>query len=183
MPDNASRRGAVDLGMPLMILAFLVIIGFMYWLNVQAAADKASRVIEEMPEEEVVEEMAGIPLADVTAIGTDPATFEGEVVSGVGYSVASLFGTAGFWVETASGNPFLVVYGDELGASGVSVAQGDVVSVSGALVAMQMSLLDEWLAAGGITENDKIIGEFATHFIAADQVTVSGGATEGGAGD
>jgi hypothetical protein len=183
MPDNASRRGSVDLGMPLMILAFLVIIGFMYWLNVQSAADKASRVIEEVPEEEVATDMAGVPLADVTAIGTDPATFEGETVSGAGYAVASLFGTVGFWVETASGNPFLVAYSEEMRASGFSVAQGDAVDVMGELVAMQLSLLDEWLADGGINENDKIIGEFATHFVAAAQVTVSGGGADSGAGD
>ena len=35
--QNASRRGAVDMGMPLMILAFIVIGGFMYWLSGQAA--------------------------------------------------------------------------------------------------------------------------------------------------
>ena len=183
MPDNASRRGSVDLGMPLMILAVLVIIGFMYWLNVQAAADKASRVIEEAPEEEVALDMGGVALADATALGTDPTTFEGETVSGVGYSVVSLFGTAGFWVETASGNPFLVAYSDEMRASGFAVMQGDVVDLSGEFVAMQLSLLDEWLAEGGISENDKIIGEFATHFVAASQVTVSGGGADSGAGD
>lgn len=186
MPDNASRRGAVDLGMPLMILAFLVIVGFMYWLNVQAAADKASRVIEEeTPEEEVSTDMGGVALGDVTAIGTDPTTFEGEIIRGVGYSVVSLFGTAGFWVETAGGNPFLVAYSEGMRASGLTVAQGDVVDVTGELLAMQISFLDEWLAEGAINDNDKIIGEFATHFVAATEVTVSGGGggADSGAGD
>ena len=30
MTDNASRRGAADLAMPLMVVAFLVMGGFMY---------------------------------------------------------------------------------------------------------------------------------------------------------
>ena len=47
MPDNASRRGAVDMGMPLMILAFIVMGGFIYWLSGQADAERASRVVEE----------------------------------------------------------------------------------------------------------------------------------------
>ena len=41
MADNTSRRGAADLGMLLMVLAFIVIGGFMYYLNVRAAEERA----------------------------------------------------------------------------------------------------------------------------------------------
>ena len=44
MSDNASRRGAVDMGMLLMIMAFLVIGGFMFWLNSQAAAERQAQI-------------------------------------------------------------------------------------------------------------------------------------------
>ena len=47
MPDNASRRGAADLGMPLMIVAFLVIGGFMWWLSGQAEAERAALEVVE----------------------------------------------------------------------------------------------------------------------------------------
>ena len=47
MADNASRRGAVDMGTPLMILAFAVIGGFLYWLNGQAAAERALDIVED----------------------------------------------------------------------------------------------------------------------------------------
>ena len=43
MADNASRRGATNLGTPLMILAFATIAGFMYWLNGQASYEMAAR--------------------------------------------------------------------------------------------------------------------------------------------
>ena len=53
MVQQASRRGAADLSMVMMILAFAVIGGFMYWLNGQAAIELAEReVVEEMDEAE-----------------------------------------------------------------------------------------------------------------------------------
>ena len=179
MPDNASRRGAVDMGMPLMILAFLVIGGFMWWLKGQSDAELAARVVEEVVEEEAPMPEGGVELGELTAVGTDPSAFEGETIRGVGYEVASAFGTAGFWVTTANGNPFLVAYSGELRARGATVREGDVRE----LLAMEISYLDEWLAEGTINENDKIIGEFATHFVAASDVTVTGSAGGADAGD
>ena len=44
MSDNVSRRGAADMGMLLMILAFAVIGGFMFWLNGQAAAERQAQL-------------------------------------------------------------------------------------------------------------------------------------------
>lgn len=170
--QNASRRGAADMGMPLMILAFIVIGGFMYWLSGQAAAERAARVVEEVPEEEETTPMTGVALGEVTGVGVDMDAFEGETIRGEGYEVASLFGTAGFWVNTSTGNPFLVVYTEELRATGMTVAQGDYVNASGELLRMEISYLDEWLAEGLINDNDKIIGEFATHLVAADEVEV-----------
>ena len=187
--QNASRRGAVDMGMPLMILAFIVIGGFMYWLSGQAAAERASRVVEEVPEEEsgMVAGEGDVTLGEMTAVGVDPEAFVGETIRGIGYEVASAFGTAGFWVNTPSGNPFLVTYTEELKATGITVAQGDYVDVVGELLRMEISYLDEWLAQGEINDNDKIIGEFATHFVAADEVAIvdapAGGEGDGTTGD
>ena len=137
--QNASRRGAVDMGMPLMVLAFIVIGGFMYWLSGQAAQERASRVVEEAPQEEDSGVSGGdgdVMLGEMTAVGVDPDAFVGETIRGLGYEVASAFGTAGFWVNTPSGNPFLVAYSEELKATGVTVAQGDYVDVVGELLRM-----------------------------------------------
>ena len=67
MPQNASRRGAADMGMILMVAAFAIIGGFMFWLNGQATAERAAReVVEEVPDETPVDTGApGIPLGDV----------------------------------------------------------------------------------------------------------------------
>ena len=46
MANLGSRKGFADkLALPLMILAFLVVIGFLYWLN--ATAEPTEIVIEE----------------------------------------------------------------------------------------------------------------------------------------
>jgi hypothetical protein len=184
MPDNASRRGAADLGMPLMIVAFLVIGGFMWWLSGQAEAERAAReVVEaEAPDEGPIGGESNVQLGELTSIGADPEVFVGETIRGLGYEVASMLGTQGFWVNTASGNPFLVAFSEAMRAEGSTVAQGDTVNVVGELLRMEVSYLDEWMAEGTITENDRIIAEFATHFVVADEVQVAGGGNEGGEG-
>jgi hypothetical protein len=181
MPDNNSRRGAVDMGMLLMIAAFAIMGGFMFWIKGEAADERASRVVVEVPEEQTDSGIPDVRLGDIQA-GADPEAFVGQVIRGVGYEVASMLGTQGFWVGTPSGNPFLVTWSDELMAEGASVAQGDVVTVEGEIKRMEMTAIDTWAAGGTITENDRIVAEFATHYLEAQRVDVTrpaGGAEEG----
>lgn len=179
MGDKASRRGAANLGMPLMIVAFLAIGGFLYWLNLQAQADAASRaVIEDVPEE--AGPMAGtvVPGADLQ---TDPSPYEGMTIKVEGLSVAGGMGTRAFWLELPNKNPFLVYMSDAVVAEGVAVNSGQTVNVSGMIHAMSDSVLNAWSASGGIGEGDRLAAEFATHFLEAQQIQVRGG-TGGGEG-
>ena len=180
MGDKASRRGAANLGMPLMILAFLAIGGFLYWLNLQAKADAASRAVQE----DVVEDAAG-PMAGTVVPGEDlqmdPSPYEGMTIKIEGLSVASGLGTQGFWLELPNKNPFLVSMSEAVKAEGITVAPGQAVSVSGVIFAMNDSVLNAWSVAGAIGEGDRLAAEFATHFLEAQQVQVSGG-TGGGEG-
>ena len=180
MGDKASRRGAANLGMPLMILAFLAIAGFLYWLNLQAKADAASRAVEEDVPEETFGPMAGtvVPGADLQ---TDPSPYEGMTIKVEGLSVASELGTQGFWLELPNKNPFLVSMSEAVKAEGISVAPGQIANVSGTIYAMNDSVLNAWSSTGAIGEGDRLAAEFATHFLEAQQVQVSGG-TGGGEG-
>ena len=188
MPDNATRRGAADMGMPLMILAFIVIGGFMWWLKGQSDAEMESRrlaeaeLLAEQARQDSLDALAAAS-TDINALiqpGVDMAEFEGQMIRGMGYEVASQLGSQGFWVNTEYGNPFLIILTDELRAAGVSVSQGAVVDLTGELHPMEASRLDEWIAAGTITASDRVIAEFATHYVQADDVTVTGGGNEGG---
>jgi len=181
MTHQASRRGAVNLGTVLMIAAFAVIAGFIYWLSLQAAAERAAVEVAET-EETQQEESAGseVMVSLGEALTTpDMEAFVGEEIRGVGYEVASSLGKQGFWVNTASGNPFLVSWSESQIAEGATVAAGDTVTVVGEMMRMEPSVLDAWTAAGTISETDRIVAEFATHFVAASDVDVtSGGGAE-----
>ena len=174
MGDTASRRGAANLGMPLMILAFLAIAGFLYWLNLQAQADAASRDVQEDVPEETSAAMSGtvVPGEDLQV---DPSPYEGMTIVVEGLTVASGLGTQGFWLELPNKNPFLVSMSEAVKAEGVSVAPGQTVRVTGTIFAMGDSALNAWSTAGTIGEGDRLAAEFATHFLEAQQVQVSGG--------
>jgi len=184
MGDKASRRGAANLGMPLMIVAFLAIAGFLYWLNLQAQADAAARAVEEDVPEDTSSAMAGalVPGEDLQG---DPSPYEGMTIKVEGLSVASRLGTQGFWLELPNKNPFLVSMSEAVKAEGTSVTTGQTVTVTGTIYAMGDSVLDAWSRAGTIGEGDRLAAEFATHFLEAQQVRVrggTGGSTGGGEG-
>lgn len=184
MPHNASRRGAADMGMILMVAAFAIIGGFMFWLNGQAEAERAAReVVEEMPEEPEESGLPEVALGDMAA-GFDADEYVGQDVRAANFEVASMLGTQGFWVNTPSGNPFLVTWSDALMAEGMSVNLGDRVTVEGMMTAMDVAVIDEWATAETITDNDRIVAEFATHYIMAEsvEVTTPAAASSGGAG-
>lgn len=174
MPHHASRRGAADMGTILMIVAFAVIGGFMFWLNGEAAEEHAAReVVEETPEEPVGPTVPEVMLGDV-ANGFNADDFVGETVMTPTLEVASLLGTQGFWVNTPSG-PFLVSWSPELLAEGATVSQGDRVVVTGEMRTVDLSAIEAWAAQGSITENDRLIAEFATHLVRAESVEIQGG--------
>ncbi|NNF12659.1 MAG: hypothetical protein HKN72_05530 [Gemmatimonadetes bacterium] len=180
MPKNDSRRGATNLGTPLMIVAFVVIGGFMYWLSAQAAAERAQREIDEVPVEDTSPTTGAVPVGDIE---TDGTPFVGQEVRIAATNVASLLGDQGFWLETPSGNPFLISKGPEVMASGVTVTPGSAVGVVGTVHAMGDSVLTAWTDAGTIAEGDRIVAEFATHFIEATEIEAADGGGQSGAGE
>ena len=188
MSDNASRRGAVDMGMLLMIMAFLVIGGFMFWLNSQAAAERQAQIDAAAAlaaAEEAENAAATVETVAIGDIEIDPGPFVGTKLRSEG-AVASMLGSQGFWLATPSGNPFLIAWSEELLAEGTSVAMGDTIAVEGTVTEMQELTLVQWSTAQTISETDRIVAEFATHYIAADRVDVmtgQGGENEGSEGN
>lgn len=187
MGQQASRRGAADLGLPLMIVAFLAIGGFLYWLNLQAKAEVAEKAA--IAEEMAAQEEAAALLGEVVpgeALQTDPGLYAGRVITVEGLSIASMLGTQGFWLELPNRNPFLVSLSEAVKAEGLALNAGATVNVSGTIHAMADSVLNAWSTAASIAQGDRLAAEFATHYLEASQVQVAaaGGATQGtGGGD
>lgn len=183
MGDKASRRGAANLGMPLMIVAFLAMIGFLYWLNVQARAHEAElqAAIDEQAAADAAEDDLGALTISASAIQMDASPYEGQMVKLEDMPVASGLGQQGFWLEMPNKNPFLVSMTEAVKAEGVAVAPGQRATVIGTVLVMSDSVLNAWSTAGSIGEGDRLAAEFATHYIDAVQVRVSG--ASGGSGN
>ena len=180
MADNASRRGASNLGVPLMILAFATIGGFLYWLNGQASQEMAERqaYADSVAAAEEAERNRP-PLVDPERIQMDASGFEDRAIRLEGLPVASNLGTQGFWLEMPNGNPFLVSIGSEAEVEG-SVEPGVSVDVTGTVYAMNDSVLTVWTESESIGDGDRLAAEFATHFIEVLELRV---VPDGGSGD
>lgn len=189
MADNASRRGASNLGVPLMILAFATIGGFLFWLNGQASREMAERqAYADSVAAAEEEERNRPPVVDAERIQMDASGYEDRAITLEGLPVASTLGTQGYWLEMPNGNPFLVSIGDEAEVEG-TVEAGVSVDVTGTVFAMNDSVLTVWTESESIGDGDRLAAEFATHYIEVLELSVvpddGSGDDEGseGAGD
>ena len=180
MVDNVSRRGAVDLGLPLMVMAFVVIGGFMYWLMGQVDEQRELRLLEDTTEV-ATDDFGTATTVAATDLQTDPTPFEGQNIRIAGLAVETTFGTQGFWLRLPNRNPFLVSMSEQVLAEGLVLTQGVGATAIGVLHAMNDSATAAWLAAGTITEGDQLAAEFSSHYVEATQVVLASGS--GGAGN
>ena len=134
MAKFGSRRGFADkLSLPLMILAFLVVIGFLYWLNVTAEPTQVAIVEEDDPRESTAS-----AILDIADFLTDAGQYQGQVVEVTSARVASRLGPQAFWIGPDDA-PFLVKMGSDLVTEGAEVALEDVVTLVGTVYTMSDS--------------------------------------------
>lgn len=149
-----SRAGAVRLTIPLMILSFLAMAGFLYWL---------SRY--EPPEVEEVDQV-------VTEDGLNEVAFDDFVMGTQGYmgqeitlrlvEVESTVGDRLFWTMLPGNNPYLMHVSDEALADSVEVIGGLRLDVTGSVMALSDSVLDVWMEAEILrNEGDRLQAMFA----------------------
>lgn len=181
MADNASRRGAVDTGVILMVMAFAMMGGFLYWLDARADAERAAAAVVE--EEEPEEDLSTVRTITADDVRMDATPLEGLEVRMASFNIASLLGTQGLWLEIPNGNPFLVSFSPAVMAEAPSVAPGAVATVRGVVHPMSDSTLTAWSSAGTIQEGDRVVAEFAAHYLEATAVQVRPGASASGPGD
>lgn len=181
MTQRGSRRGAVEMGTVLMILAFAVIAGFIYWLNHQAAIERSLEIVEDTTSSATEDEFADATPITGSDIAVDASPYENQLVRLDPQRVASPLGQQGFWLEL-QGGPFLVSMSDELIADSLGIADGDVVRVTGRITAMTPEIAAAWQESGRISEGDRVAAEFSDHFLAAERVDVSSGPPPSGDG-
>lgn len=176
-----SRTGAVNPGVPLMILSFLVVAAFLYWLRITAEPTE-SPADQADDEPGVVNE---VPLAEFFA---DDGAYLGQEITLVQVPVTSLLGPHSFWTALgdAFGNPYLVHLSDAARADSVDLTVGVPLTVTGAVRQMSDSVLADWEAAGAFPqgESERFQAEFAERFLEAASLmeAEAEGPAEGGAG-
>ncbi len=177
-----SRKGAAaGTSVILMVATFVVVGGFLAWLNKQAAETQV----------EVVEDTSGrggllgsARIVEAAVFGSDPMAHSEGVVRINNLTVQSAVGSQAFFVEMPNQpGPYLVKMGARVVADSVSVPSGSRVSVVGRVYAMSDSVADAWVASGAITENDKILATFASSYLQIEDIIVMAGGGGGDGGD
>jgi len=178
MATLGSRRGFTDkLSLPLMIVSFLIVGGFLYWLNITAEPTEVA--IEEDVESEGPRASAILALDDFLA---NPEGQIDAVVEVTGARIASRLGTQAFWIGPDD-RPYLVKMGAELVEAGTEILVESTVNITGSVFMMSDSVLNSWDELGMFAnEGDRIVAEFATSFIEAVAIRSLGGGA-GGAGN
>ncbi len=159
MSDLGSRRGGVDkYGLPLMVVTFVLIAGFLYWLNLAAQPTEVAVV-------ESGETETGVTTVTLEAFMMDPAQYDGQEIRITETRVASPLGSQAFWAGPDD-NPFLVKLAPGLVEQGVTVEPGTTVIVIGTVSMMSDSVLTSWSDAGAFqSEGDRIVAEFAERYV------------------
>ncbi len=157
-----------------MAVALLLMVGLMYWLNVQARATEVA-VVEE--DAQVDESAVALDVA-VDTFGADPMAFDGTRVRLGPVVVPGVVGSTAFFIQIPGVNgqpePYLIKMDSTLIADGMTVAVGDQLVVVGVVREMSEGVADQWVLDGVIAEGDKIIVTFAVNFLEASEVVLAG---------
>ncbi len=164
----ASSKGS-GRSLPLMVLAFVVIGGFLYYLN-RASQEQVVEVVE-AAEEAPAGTGTATPVEWAT-FAAAPESYMGQRVRISGLEVVSRVGGSAFWVEAPGDTYYLVRMLPAVAESGVQVQPGAVVTVEGSPHAMGDSVLTAWEQQGVITSGQRAEAEFATSFLEVAAVEV-----------
>ena len=178
MATFGSRRGFSDkLSLPLMVLAFLFVGGFLYWLSVTAEPTEVVIV-----EEEVDESSGASAILDVIEFIDGAGQFAGQVVEVNGAQIVNRLGEQAFWIGTAD-RPFLVKMSPALLETGPSILVEQVVTVVGEVHILTDSVLTAWDSLGTFpTETDRFLAEFSLDSPFLEASSVEAQAPAGGGG-
>lgn len=175
MTDRRARRGAVEMGTVMMVLAFVVIGGFIYWLTDQVATERELEIVEDTTAAMVDDAYGDATPVSAQDLMLDASPYLGQLVRLQPQTVLSLVGQQGFTLDFPTG-PFIVSYSDQEIADGFTVAPGNVVRVTGRIAAMTPETAAGWQAAGRLTEAERMVAEFAVHYLQAEDIEVSASA-------
>jgi hypothetical protein len=161
-----------------MLVSFLLLGGFLYWLNITAEPTQGPVITEETDEPDAAD---GTTVDGATLLAM-PEQYLGQRVRVQNVEVASPVGSQAFFVNLRPQSPFLVVMDSALVAQGTQLPTGTV-TLAGTVHAMTDSIIDAWTEAGVVTPADRPVVEFAIHYLLAGRITPAAGAQGGSEGN
>ncbi|HSM36936.1 MAG TPA: hypothetical protein VK837_11105 [Longimicrobiales bacterium] len=169
MSDSRAHHRSAGNTTLLMVLALVLIAGLFVWLSM--AAEPTQMTVVEDPDSANVDVGSGDPEAaevSLAEFGTGPQGYQSLNIRLRDVAVAATLGDRGFWIQLPNNQPYLVHIGDDLAASGTTVASGDTVTVSGTVRMMSDSTLNAWRSAGVLTDDLEMDeARFATSYLDA----------------
>lgn len=178
MTNDAPRRGAVDLGVVLMIVAFVVVGLFLYWLSVQVDREQATIAVQDSiaaAQDDAPQPTPGGTVVTVGDLQSRPDALLGQEVRLASLEVEATLGRQGFWVNPG---PFLIAYSGDLVADSTAVEAGSTVNVTGTLRAMSDSVTTAWTESGTIGEGEAIAASVTSHYLEATRIQTAGGGAQ-----
>lgn len=146
----AKQSGTLNI--PLMILAFLAMAGFLYWLNISSEPTQIAVAEENQMDVMLAEATTLSPVA----LGADMADYEGELIRVPNIAVSELLGGRAFWFEVATGEdetqPVFVSFHSQFIDDDFQVVSGDVLTLTGNIRAMSSDVIEAMEGQGVFTE-------------------------------
>lgn len=161
-----AQQPSGKLQVPLMILAFASVAGFVWWLSANTQPTQFAVATESASQNDQTPEFS------LEAFSSMTADLEGQAVRIESVSVASVMSAQTFWFELDNGTPYLVRIAESVLLDRPLVV-GDRVSVTGAVLPMSAEVLDQWEATGVISDPvARQMAEFAMNFLQAGSVSI-----------
>lgn len=147
----------------------LATIAFLVWISMAAQPAQIVAVTEEDDTTAAAPAMTGeVVTPAALAANTDTLQNRDLVLENV--PVAATMGQQAFWIDLPNQTPYLIKLGEQLTAAGVTFQSGDTVDIAGRIQPMTDSVINAWLSAGAITQNQEAEARFATSFLHATNV-------------
>lgn len=176
MADEAKASGGRPLTWLWMLLALVVVGGFLFWLGSTAEPTSTMVVVEEDGGDEADPLEAGVTEVVKDTLAADKARFAGQRVRVGQIEATGTLGPRIFWGEL--GDPSrqvpILIRMDSAAASGIEVTNGGFYTVTGEVQAMSDSLATVWAEQNEFTgEGEQMQAAFADYYIQVSTIRPS----------
>lgn len=187
MADEAKGGTGRSLTWLWMILALVVVSGFIVWLGVASEPTQVTIVDEDEGDEGPAMALdSGVVAVNKDTLGADKAAYEGQQVQVDRIALTTQLGDRIFWGELGDRQrqvPILVRV-DSTEAAGWEMRPNALYTITGEVIRMSDSLATAWGEQGEFrSEGEQMQAAFADYFIQASRIRPSrGGAAPQGSG-